>query len=185
MPLRQLRQERPHCPQLAGSSSDRHTPSFAQFALPRGHSTGRHLPATQGLASHRFPQPPQLLGSVCVLTHVALGCMGVQSSCPSPQRGMTHAPARQVWLEGQATPHAPQFRRSYRVSVHLSPQSVCPAGQAHVPIWHVRPPEQFTPHMPQLPGSRCTSVHLAAAPMPHGRDSPVQASVTHDPATHR
>jgi hypothetical protein len=46
-------------------------------------------------------------------------------------------PPWQVWPDGQALPHEPQFWASLDVSTHAPPQGCWPWGQAQLPPWQV------------------------------------------------
>jgi hypothetical protein len=102
-------------------------------------------------------QPPQLLGSVWVLTQVE-----PQVVRPAAQVS-AHWPALQTRPEPHFTPQSPQLLESARVSVHL-PVVHClrVPGQMVVqtPAWQLWPPAQARPQAPQLFTSLRRSTHL-------------------------
>lgn len=70
-----------------------------------------------------------------------------------------HVPDWHVELGGHAFPHAPQLLLSLPfTSMHVPPQSTCPAGQLQEPFWQVFPPLQTFPQPPQLLLSVAVSV---------------------------
>jgi hypothetical protein len=97
--------------------------------------TERHAPAMHDWpAMQATAQPPQLLWSVIVSTHVPL-----QNVVPVPQID-AHAPAVHDWPAGHARPQAPQWLLSLDVSTQAPPHIVrgavhIEAGR-HVPVTH-------------------------------------------------
>jgi hypothetical protein len=83
---------------------------------------------------HVTPQAPQLLLSVCGLTHLPL-----QTIWPAAQDW--HVPTWQSWPEAQTLPQAPQFCGSLVVFTHVT------YGD-EVELHAVYPVLQETPHFP-------------------------------------
>jgi hypothetical protein len=120
-------------------------------------SPDAHLPLEHtALPLHRVPQEPQLLLSVCALTHALPHCVS-----PAPH---AHVPPLHAALVGHWCPQLPQLSASVCVSTHALLQLVrfveqvtlhAPALQTGVPpsAWHGRP------QPPQLFGSLWIAVH--------------------------
>jgi hypothetical protein len=69
------------------------------------------------------PHPPQLVGSVLVITHCVPHC-----AVPEAQL-LAHCPLPHTSPALQALPQPPQFAASLRTSTHLSPHLMKPAPQ--------------------------------------------------------
>jgi hypothetical protein len=125
------------------------------------------------LVLHACPQPPQLFGSVAVLTQVPLVPSAAHRvSMPQfvPQVGF--APW-QVALPPRGAGHSMQLEPHELVDVelfgtHVPPQSWKPTGQTHVPSLHPIPPVQACPHVLQLFGSLENVTQARLAPLPQG-----------------
>ncbi len=91
--------------------------------------------------------------------------MSVSTHCV-PQRvcplGQRHAPSRHISAAMQVLPHAPQLRRSLRVSMHPEPQSFEPDGQAQRPLEQIRPPAHAVIQEPQCSLSRERLTHISS-----------------------
>lgn len=101
----------------------------------------------------RTLQPPQLEGSVPVVTHRPL-----QKDEPG---GHAQVPLVHDVPTGQVSPHTPQFALSTLVLVHTPEQFTWPGGHTwvHVRLTQAAPGAQATLHAPQLRGSLFTSMH--------------------------
>lgn len=69
-----------------------------------------------GFGEHTLPQPPQLLGSVCVFTHWPLQSV--------PAQVATQEPFWQLWPLVHAFPQLPQFCGSVWVFTQVLPHLV-------------------------------------------------------------
>jgi hypothetical protein len=97
---------------------------------------------------HVFPQPPQLLLSVCSSTHRPAPVPHTTSGA-----GHTHAPAVQLAPLAQLIPQPPQLASSVCVSTHTpvpAPQTAPLPGHAQTPSAQTAPLAQVIPHPPQL-----------------------------------
>jgi hypothetical protein len=113
-----------------------------------------HLPFVQSCAPmQRFPQEPQLFGSVDSLTHTP-----PHEFCPG---GQAQVPFTQVDPGPQATPHAPQLKSSLCRFTQALLQLVRPPPQlsVHWPSEHTSGLLQAAPHPPQLAGFVARSTH--------------------------
>lgn len=83
---------------------------------------------------------------------------------------------------GHMVPHAPQFARSFVVSVQRSVQNICPVGHAmpHVPALQLCPPPHTVVHEPQCAGSVIRSMHSA----PQSICVPGHVAAEHEPLEH-
>jgi hypothetical protein len=126
-----------------------------------------HTPAVQSVpAWHRFRQPPQLFGSLCVSVQV------VPQSVSAPQ---VHAAFTHDAPDGHDLLHPPQFAGSSWMSTQALLQSVsAPASEsqdvAHAPSTQNAPPPsialQTLPQPPQLFGSLCVAVQTPLQRVP-------------------
>jgi hypothetical protein len=107
------------------------------------------------LVAQACPQPPQLAGSLVVVTQRA----GLpQATVPT---GQTHWPAAQIVPPEQTVPQAPQLPALDSKSTQAPLQVVSPVPQVpHIPWLHEVPAEQAVPQAPQLVGSDRRSTHL-------------------------
>jgi hypothetical protein len=149
----------PHAPQLLVLVDvSMHTPP--QLVCP----AGQQSPDEQLFpAPHAFPQPPQLLLSVLVLTQAPPHKLGVE-----PEHVMPHEPPEHVAEPvpelgpGQTLPQLPQLLGSVLVVTQAPPHPVCPAPQHTLPVQDL-PPVHFAPQPPQLLLSVVSSTHA----LPH------------------
>jgi len=120
---------------------------------------------------HRFPQEPQLSGSMEVSEQLPLqSVIFTPSSAFTPQ---PHLPSVQVWVPGQTVPQEPQLNRSVSRFVHQPSQVSYPGLQAQVPFWQVLPvPLQPAPQEPQLKSSSCRSTQEKLQFVCPGRQPP-------------
>jgi hypothetical protein len=82
---------------------------------------------------HFFPQPPQLLSSVRVLTQVPL-----HSAAPGQLHGSPHTPSKHG-PPPQLVPQDPQFLGSVSVSTQTPLQSIIPPTHTHAPSTQEKP----------------------------------------------
>jgi hypothetical protein len=175
----------PHPPQLFGSLAMSTLQPFICLVPSQFVDPAAHVPLQRPLEQVRvgmllpeqtMPQPPQLFGSLDVLTLQPFICFVLSQFALPATHVPLHAPAAHVrvamLLFEQMTPQVPQLFGS--VADAISQPSVCllllqsekPA--AHVPLQtpapHVRVDmwlfEHETPHPPQLFGSVCLSWHV-------------------------
>ena len=162
-----------------------------EYALPRAilaslqrllgpHQAERHIVAGNMIDSaaalqvepdaHTVPHAPQLLLSVCALTHAP-----PHDTRPSPHE---HAPATHVRPAPHALPHAPQLARSVWRSRQTPPQLDRPPPQTTVqaPPEHTWPAGHRVPHAPQwllsVSRSRHTPLQLVVPPPQETRHAP-------------
>jgi hypothetical protein len=128
-----------------------------------------HLPALQISPSlQSVPQAPQLVRSVCVLTHD-----WPHASVPPPQL-LAHLPDEQTSPALQAAAQAPQLAPSVPRVTHALPHWVDPPPQLveHFPAEQTSPDLQTLPQAPQLVTSCASEVHApphTCAPSPQLR----------------
>src|SRR5207249_2506366 len=121
------------------------------------HEPPEHTAVADGPPGQTTPQPPQLLGSLDVLTH-APPHLVVPPLHVSVQLPETHAsPAAHAW------PQLPQFAESLERSTHDAPHFVVPLPHSatHAPDTHSSPDVHALAHAPQFFGSRETSTQSA------------------------
>ena len=110
---------------------------------------------------HTFPHDPQLLPSVCSLTHAPLQFVYDGPRKPPPLQLMPHDVPLHVALPFAGTGHAvhdvPHGVAGALLATHDPPQLCLPEAQ-HPPVWHV-PLSQAFAHEPQLPLSVCSLTH--------------------------
>jgi hypothetical protein len=96
---------------------------------------------------HLIPQPPQLFGSLLVLTHI------VPQSVSPPWQGLVlwQTPLMQT-AAPQERPHWPQLSLLESRFTQPPSHSVVPCGQLvlHVPMAHTSPGPQVLPQPPQF-----------------------------------
>jgi hypothetical protein len=130
-----------------------HAPLGGQDVCPVGQPIV-HAPFTHWLPGpHRFPQVPQLRGSVVVSTQNP-----PQLVVPAAH---WHALETQLAPGAHALPHLPQSYGSLVRSTHAPLQLVSPVAHVsvHVPSEHTSPEGHTLLHEPQLFGSPCVFVH--------------------------
>ena len=121
-----------------------------------------HTPLTQlsMFAGHCFPQPPQLLESVCVLTHAPLHLVSPDEQVQFPPVHVPPAPHPLL--------HLPQLALSVCTSTQALPQAVSGGPESvvqsvrHLPWAQNGVPfitEHTLPQLPQLAGSLWIAVH--------------------------
>jgi hypothetical protein len=103
----------------------------------------------------------------------------------------TQAPAWQLAVAAQVTPHAPQPTPLFWMSTHAPRQSVSPAAHAatHAPDEHTWPRPQIAAHAPQWLGSLLVSTQCCAqrvwpaaqVQLPAAQDSPGAQALSHAP----
>ena len=111
-------------------------------------------------AAHAMPHPPQLAGSVFVLTH-----WPEQYVIPVAH---VQEPFVQVDPPVHGTSHAPQLRGLFKRFVQVPWQSAVAAGQAQAPFEQTRSAGQTCVHPPQFRGSESVSTHEFAHRMVGG-----------------
>jgi len=139
----------PHEPQLLLSLLRSRQVLPPQVAVPLGHA---QVPPAQTIPDfvQSFPQLPQLLSSVFVLTHAL-----PHSVVPAPQ---THWPLEHTMPGPQTVEQLPQWYESLERSAHVPLQLVRLPGQVelHLPLTQTLPAAQAAPQAPQLSGSLVT-----------------------------
>jgi hypothetical protein len=111
----------------------------------------QRLPAQVSPGGHTMPQPPQLVGSLCVLVQPSAQHVWVPVHAGSPWQLIPpwQTLSMQVWPGAQACPHTPQLAGSLEVS--SQPDAQHWAGGMHAgPPWHEmgdrqEPPSQVCP----------------------------------------
>ena len=146
----------PHAPQLPVSLvKSTHAPlQFVSIAPPSVVQSSAHIPFRQSgaVAGQTLPQPPQLVGELCV---------AVQTPPQSvPPFGQRQAPPWQVVPPVHATLQAPQFALSEPTLTQRAPHAIVPCGQAQTPPVQTCPGVQVRPHAPQLFGSLKSGMQL-------------------------
>ena len=120
------------------------------------------------------PQLPQLLESVCRLTHPIGDAQQVWPLEQAPEPLQEHEPFIQTSPTRQVFPQVPQLKKSLCVSAQVPleqhpEQHSLPAIQAaplgeqevtHIPPWQVCPEAQTIPQPPQLFGSVASLTHM-------------------------
>jgi hypothetical protein len=81
-----------------------------------------------GRCGHASMHPPQLLGSVVVLTHEAL-----EQAVSPGAHAISHIPIEHTNPRAHCVVQLPQWFGSELVSTQVPLQSVCIAGQPHAP----------------------------------------------------
>jgi hypothetical protein len=91
-------------------------------------------------------------------------------------------PSRQVPFTGQTTPQPPQFRQSWRVSMHASPQRVWPGGHGQMPSAGGRPVEAHRQRSREetLPGGQAASAERSPVHSPTPAAAAPRSSVRRD-----
>jgi hypothetical protein len=144
-----------------------------QAVVPPPH-TSVQTPLTHDCpAAHFMPHMPQLLTSVCVLTHEP-----AQLVCPVVHV-VVQAPAEQTCPAAHFMPHMPQLAASVWRLAHVPSQSVRPMAthiDTHEPSAHARP----VPHVDPL----VLLVHFQPLAIVQVLHAPLHASAQHLPPTH-
>lgn len=123
----------------AGVGHATHVAGVPQALVPAGH--GLHMPPAHP-AGHVIPQPPQLRGSVCSLTHELLHDV-------KPVEHV-HVPAVQTEFAVHTLPHVPQLLLSLVFSTQMpGVGQYSPGEQTHVLPVHEEVAGQTVVHPPQ------------------------------------
>jgi hypothetical protein len=138
-----------HAPQLSVSlvKSTQAPLQFVSVAPPSAAQVSAHIPFKQtgAVLGQTLPQPPQLVGELCVGVHNPLQSV--------PSFGHRHAPLWQVVPPVHCTLQAPQFALSEPVFTQRLPHAVVPCGHAQTPPTQSCPGAQACAQAPQLFGS--------------------------------
>jgi hypothetical protein len=128
------------------------------WVCPARHRVRQALRAQTWVGEHGIPQPPQLFGSLRVVTHVPL-----QSTWPT---GQTQWLATQTVPPAQTWPQAPQSLGLFTRLTHAPLQSVSPPPHvaAHWPLVQTWFAKHAAPHAPQFIGSDPIATQMP----PHG-----------------
>ena len=145
-----------HAPQWSVSLvKSTHAPlQFVSVAPPSVAQVSAHAPLEQtgAVTGQTLPQPPQLVGELCVDVQTPLQSV--------PPFGHRHAPPRHVVPPVHATLQAPQFALSEATFTQRLPHAVVPCGHAQTPPAQTSPGAQACPHAPQLFGSAWSGMQL-------------------------
>ena len=134
----------------------RFTHAPLQFVVPVGH-IATHEPLLHAWFAGQFvpppgTQPPQLFGSLFVLTQSPLHNVSVGSQAPA------HVPPLHTGVPPMhALLHVPQFELSVVVLTHTPLHAVSP-GPQQMPLVHVSPLAHATPPAPAQPPQFASSV---------------------------
>lgn len=124
------------------------------------------------------PQPPQLAGSVCSLTHAP--AHGLKPELQAlPHVDPLHVAYPLVGPAGQAEHEVPHDEVDALLTQVPLQSWVVPAAHRHWPLWHVFPPVHAEPQAPQFELSLCS---LTQAPLHELR--PGLHAVPHDAPSH-
>ena len=138
----------PQRPQLALSACG-FTHVAPQSRSPAGQP---HMPFVQSAPfGHCKPQPPQLSGSLPVLTHALPHWVSVTPASVVPHAVPQIPPEQSGVAAGHTFPHAPQLFESLWIGVQmLFAQRTPPFEHWHEPAWQLVPAPQRVLQVPQL-----------------------------------
>lgn len=110
-----------------------------------------------------LPQPPQLFGSFCSLTHVVVPLAPGHIESPvgqvSPHLVPSHVADPPVGA-GHAVHDVVPHVATALLLTHLVPHKCCPLGHPQTPAWHTIPLAHGIPHAPQSSVLICRFTHV-------------------------